>query len=172
MKKTIILGAACLMATTSAISWAQTNRSQAWRCPGNYYTNDSQEARSLGGCERVGDRITVIHENRSRGGGTPRPQAGGNTPRPAPQANMQIDPSAQNRRDNDARTLLEMELSHKQNELTLLQSQFNNGQPERLASEVDNDASYEARVERLRSEIERKLADISSIQNELDRHTR
>ena len=183
MKKVFILGVICLAIQAGSVSWAQ---SRAWRCPGNYYTNSSEEARKIGGCTQLDDsKITIINRGGSgSSSGASRPSTGGGSTGTSSGGALRVDsssntsttpaprlvtPGEQQSRDGDARRLLELELSNKQNELAMLQREYNDGKPERLLSEAQDDTQYQNRVERLSREIESKVADINAIQNELNR---
>lgn len=149
---------------------------QAWRC-GNHFTNNPAEAKSMGNCVLLEDRLTIINGPSSssgsrNSGSTPSrsaPQPSSSLPPRNVNAPMQIDASVQTSRDSTARQLIEAELSKKQSELAMLQSQYNNGFPPRLASEVGDDAAYEARANEMSRTIERKVAEIAQIQAELAR---
>jgi hypothetical protein len=145
------------------VSSAQARRT-GWRCPGNVYTNDQNLVKKLGNCQELNVTLTVMRPP----GAAPRSSGGGAQARPA-NTNMQVSSGQQGSLDSDAKKLIEAELSKKQSELAMLQSQYNNGQPERLLIEAKDDAAYQARVERLSREIEKKVAEIASIQNELSR---
>lgn len=179
MIKAAMVGLMCAVAQMAMPALAQSG---AWRCPGNYYTNSAAEARELGGCTKIeAGNVTVISTGgrtspRSNPPAQPRPQ--GTTPSSGGSSSIatngggsdtRVSPQVQQQRDGDARKLLELELNNKQNELTLLQREYNSGEPERLLSEANDDAKYQSRIERLSREIERKVADIQAIQNELSR---
>ena len=147
------------------VSLAQSRRT-GWRCPGNVFTNDQNLVRKLGNCEELNVTLTVMNP----GGGTSGGGGGGGATQARPaNTNMQVSSGAQQRRDSDAKKLIEAELSKKQSELAMLQSQYNSGSPERLLVEAKDEVAYQARVDRLSREIEKKVAEIASIQNELSR---
>lgn len=146
------------------VSSAQARRT-GWRCPGNVYTNNQALVKKLGNCQELNVTLTVMP---SKGRGAARPAGGGSTQaRPANDNTMRVTPGQQTSRDGDARKLIEAELDKKQSELAMLQTQYNNGEPERLLSEAKNDVAYQERVARLSGEIERKTAEIIAVQNEL-----
>lgn len=173
MKKISMISAVCITAIFASLSSASWAQARAWRCPNNHYTNVAKEAQEIGGCTLVeGGNITVVNMN----GGPVRgrtPSISGSstsrTPVVSSSPGMQVSTSVQGNRDSDALKLLEIELSNKQNELAMLQSQYNSGNPDRLMIEANDEAMYQARVERLSREIERKVADINAIQSEISR---
>jgi len=103
------------------------------------------------------------------------------TPKPAPRTNApvaansrgdgrdgnsKVDPNAQKQRDGDARKLLEAELKREEGRLAEMQTEFNNGEPERQGGER-NYQKYADRVAEMRSAINRKEEDIAAIKREL-----
>lgn len=175
VKNIIFVGSMLCALAVAAPSLAQSR--QAWRC-GNHFTNNPAEAKSLGNCILLEDRLTIINGgsgssggSRSTGGGAPRATSQPSVPPPSRGVSMpiQIDPSVQTSRDSTARQLIEAELDKKQAELAMLQSQYNNGFPPRLASEIGDDVAYDARANAMSSAIERKVAEIVQIQAELSR---
>lgn len=162
----LLLGSIALLNVSSAQA-----RRTGWRCPGNVYTNDQNLVKKLGNCQQLDVTLTVMPGGRS--GARARSQGSGGTStqaRPATDSSMRVAPAQQQSRDSDAKKLIEAELSKKQSELAMLQGQYNSGKPERLASEIANEAAYQERTERLSREIERKVSEIAAIQNELSRH--
>lgn len=160
----LLLGSIALLNVSSAQA-----RRTGWRCPGNVYTNDQNLVKKLGNCQQLDVTLTVMP---SKPGTRVRSQSSGGTStqaRPATDSSMRVAPAQQQSRDSDAKKLIEAELSKKQSELAMLQGQYNSGKPERLASEIANEAAYQERTERLSREIERKVSEIAAIQNELSR---
>lgn len=75
-------------------------------------------------------------------------------------------------RDLSARTIIESELHKANSRLNELIKEFNNGQPEKLASEVNNEQRYQNRIIEIKANIARTHIDIQSIQRELSRMAR
>lgn len=180
-KSTIIISLGILISCSSTATWAQ---GRAWKCSGNYYTNDSQEAKKMG-CEQVKDaNVTYVNYGTTSRPttGTPSTASGGNTLRtPTPtrtatpplynpnSSPTQVSEKEQQGLDSGAKRLLERELQNEQNALTKLQQEYNNGAPERYLSEAEDDTLYQVRVDRLSREIEVKVANIVAIENEIAR---
>ena len=107
-------------------------------------------------------------------GGTGHGRAG--TARAAPArrraASARAEPSAGSTRrrsatrDSDARRILEDELQREEARLDELRKEYNNGEPERRASER-NYQSYLDRVAEMKAGIARKESDIAAIKREL-----
>lgn len=155
-KKTVVFALIAVASVSMLQISSAQNRRKGWRCPGNVYTNDQNLVRQLGGCEELNVNLTIMGPNGQRPRSTPSsPRSSGATF--TPQTGL----------ESDARKLIEAELSKKQSELAMLQGQYNNGQPERLMSEANDDSAYQARVFSLSQQIERKIAEIAAIQNEL-----
>lgn len=171
-KSTIIISLGILISCSSATAFAQ---GKPWKCPGNYYTNDSQEAKKIGGCELVTDgSVTVINKG---GGGSYSSGGGGGSTTAKPPINRtptggipQISAEEQSNRDQGAKRLLENELQNEKAALAKLQQEYNNGTPARLLSEANDDSLYQIRVDRMGREIGLKTTNIVAIENELARH--
>jgi hypothetical protein len=161
--RTIFASVTTLALLMPAAVWAQGS-SVVYRCPGNVYTSDQEISAKQAiekGCKTIeGAPITVIQGSRPRTG-NPVPAASG--PRPA---DSRVDPGQQRTRDNDARRILENELRAEQERLTLLQKDFNNGEPERRGDER-NYQKYLDRVAEMKAAIARKQSDIAAIEREL-----
>jgi hypothetical protein len=146
-----------------------------YRC-GNEYTN-APRAGTL--CERLATQtITVI------GGTRPVPTAQRPTllaePKvdsavrhsalPSPSAEpLRQTGSAQNERDAQARDIVNQELTKAREQLAQLQQAYQQGEPEKWASETRNHQKYLERVAALKAQIERTERDIDSLQRELAR---
>jgi hypothetical protein len=143
---------------------ASAQGSVVYRCPGNVYTSDQELPAKQAiekGCKTIeGAPITIIQGQRPRTG-SPVPPASG--PRPA---DSRVDPSQQRSRDTDARRILEGELNTEKERLTLLQKEFNSGEPERRGDER-NYQKYIDRVAEMKAAIARKQSDIAAIEREL-----
>ncbi len=161
---------ALLVAVTSA-SFAQ---SPIYRC-GNEYTNNPVNAQARG-CRLVeGGNLTIVEGLRpaapagdakaapGAGNGSP-PRAGG-----ARNGGERVDNAEQRARDSDARLILETELKRAEERLADLREEYNNGKPERLASERSNPQRYEERVQDLKTRIERAESDVAGIRREIGR---
>lgn len=167
MKKSAIIFILGISIFFSSTVFAQ---GRAWRCPGNYYTNDIQEVKSIGDCSEIhGGNITVMPSSGRGSANSSRSPSTTTTPSRSPSSNMIVSSDVQQGRDNDAKKLLEKELQNKQGELMKLQNEFKNGEPERLLSEANDDTLYQSRIDRLEREISSKVADIEAIQNEISR---
>lgn len=158
---TMRLIAACLLAAP-LVSVAQGGT--VYRCPGPpvLYTSEitDKEARERG-CRTIeGAPITVVAPPRR----TPVP---GTSPS-AKSEGPKVDPKEQQKRDSDARAILEAELRREEDALAALLKEFNNGEPDRRGDER-NYARYQERVEEMRNSIARKQADIAALRRELSK---
>lgn len=144
------------LAGTCSLSWAQTT----WRCSGNYFTNNADEARQIGNCKPLnGEGLTVISSPPPREGETTQQN---DSTRQRDEAQRQ-----QERVRAQQRANLQTQLSQRQQELAALEAEYNNGEPARLGSER-NYQRYLDRVERLKGEIAQKRAEIEKIRQQLD----
>lgn len=130
-----------------------------YRCPGNDYNNtlSAREARERGCRTLEGTPITVIQ--------SPKPRS---VPAAASGAASHVDPAEQRARDTDARRILEAELQREQERLAQMQTDYNNGQPERQGNEK-NYQKYLDRVADMKTAIIRKESDIAAIKREIQK---
>lgn len=131
-----------------------------YRC-GNEYTN----AKPVGGrardCKLVaGSNVTVVPGTR-----VPKAAAPAGTVGSAPKA----DSAEQRARDADARLILQAELKKAQARQEELQKEYNNGEPEKQATETRNHQKYLDRVAELKASLARNESDIAGIRRELER---
>ncbi len=85
----------------------------------------------------------------------------------APSEFPKVDESTQKRRDADRRQILGDELRTEQQKLSELNSQFNNGEPDRNGNER-NYSKYQERVQSMKEEINRTQQNVDSLQRELN----
>lgn len=139
-----------------------------YRC-GNDYTNNAADAKQRGCVVVEGGNVTVI-QNQAPRPSTSRSTNAGSREATAGVARASTIPAAtQSSRDNDARAILEAELSNKQAKLESLETEYNGGYPVRTALELRNPQGYLERVAALKAEIERTQVDIESLQREIAR---
>jgi hypothetical protein len=142
----------------SLASWASWAQAPIYRC-GNEYTNTKPEGRD---CKLLsGGNITVIQGTQAN---KPAPAS---SVKPAP-----ANPAAQaeqQRRDADARLILNNELAKARARQQELLQEYNNGQPDRQGGEARNHQKYLDRVERLKASLSRVEGDIAGIERELAR---
>lgn len=151
-----------------ASAWAQE---AIYRC-GNAYTNAPVD---VSRCERLATQaVTVISGTRPQSAQAAQaPQAAVlNAARPPAlpvTANPnQASPSAQqNERDAQARTILVRELEKVQKQHQTWVQAYNQGAPEKLASDLAAPQKYTERVVALKAAIDRAERDIDSLQREL-----
>jgi hypothetical protein len=134
-----------------------------YRCPGNVYTDaiTAKEAQEKGCRTLEGTPVTVIQTTRPREAKAVPLTASG-----ARSGEGRIDPNEQRLRDNDARRILESELSAENERLTSLLKEYNNGEPERRGEER-NFQKYLDRAAEMKAAIARKESDIAAIKREL-----
>ena len=154
-----------------------------YRC-GQEYTNAPREP---GLCEPLAPQaITVINGTRpapslaAAPAAVPtrstKPDPGAAEPASAGQALSPAVPARtldvqQSERDAQARTILTQELDKARAQLAQLVQGFNQGEPEKWATETRNHQKYLDRVAEMKAAIERTERDIDSLQRELARRT-
>ncbi len=135
-----------------------------YRCPGNpvLYTDtiSAKEAKDKSCKVLEGAPITVIQ------GPKPRVAAAG-AAAPSGPAGSRIDPAEQRARDSDARRILEAELKREEDRLAAMKTDFNNGEPDRVGNERNNQQKYLDRVADLKAAIGRKESDIAALKREI-----
>lgn len=157
----LVLAAAALLASPS---FAQE---RIYRC-GNEYTNSIKDAKS-GGCKLVeGGNVTVIQGSRAPNGGVVKVASVSQTPS---NSGQRVDNTEQRVRDSDSRGILEAELKKAETKQAELLKEYNNGDPEKLSSEVNNNQKYLARIADMKASIARNDSDIAGIKRELGRNT-
>jgi hypothetical protein len=158
---------------------AQDGNRPVYRCPGPpvLYTDaiTAQEAKDKG-CRTIeGAPVTIVQTPArplrpvAATTGATSSGASGNFAGTAPvarPAETRVDPNAQRLRDTDARRILSDELRADEERLSLLQREFNNGEPERRGDER-NFQRYTDRVAEMKASILRKEADIAALRREL-----
>jgi len=167
MKQKIVLVSCCLAAGIAALSNAVAQE-RIYRC-GNEYTNSAAIAKQRN-CQVVeGGHVTVVNTGEAK----PAAKAPSSTsPKPAASnRSVQVDPEQQKARDNDARAILQSELSKAQDKLNALKAEYNDGNPVKTALELRNPQVFNERVEALKASIARQEADVAGIQRELSRHS-
>lgn len=155
-----------IFALSSHLAYAQ---STIYRC-GNEYTNDATDAKARGCKVLIGGNVTVIqtakksNNSNSNNSTVISPKSNNNasnTPR--------VDDSDQRARDSDAKLILESELRKTEQKLEQLKKEYNNGEPEKMASEVKNNQKYLDRIVDMRAQMLRTENDIAGIKRELNR---
>ena len=133
-----------------------------YRCPGNVYTDaiTAQEAKDKGCRTLEGAPVTVVQGI--------KPRAAAAAPAGSRPADSKVEPNEQRARDSDARRILESELRTESEKLTMLQKDFNNGEPERRGDER-NFQKYQERVAEMKAGIARKESDIAALRRELSK---
>ncbi len=160
----------CLSVSVSVSVWADD---RIYRCPSPQngsapeYTNTLTPAQAQArNCKPVtGGNVTVMGQSgsrKNRGGGS---AAAATSPASAPR----VDAADQRVKDSDSRTILQSELRKAEAHLAELQKTYNNGAPEKLASEITNPQKYQDRIAELKAAIGRDESDIASIRRELSR---
>ena len=181
MKKDFSCLLAVLLMGIAGLStaWAQD---RIYRC-GNEYTNNPSQAKERG-CKLVeGGNVTVVQGTRASGAAASPPSAAAATSaasptRPAaskapaassPPNAPRVDLNAQRARDADARSILESELRKSEARLAELQSEYNQGAPQRNALDLRNTQHYMERTAALKDKVARAESDVAGIRRELGR---
>lgn len=84
----------------------------------------------------------------------------------SPSAFPQVDDATQKNRDTERKQILETELKAEQKKLTDLNTEYKNGEPDRLGNER-NYAKYQERTENLKQDINRSQQNIDALQREI-----
>lgn len=156
---------ALVVVVGSAAQTAVVAQERIYRC-GNEYTNSAVVAKQRNCPVLEGGHVTVVHGPGSTAAKPASPEA---KPAASPRT-VQIDANQQKARDNDARAILQAELSKAQEKLTALKAEFNDGNPNKSALELRNPQVFNERLEALKASIARQESDVAGIQRELSRH--
>lgn len=163
----VALGGCLVMGLVQTAALAQD---RIYRC-GNEYTNSAAVAKQRN-CQVVeGGHVTVVHTGDGNGASKPASQAAKPATSGGSARTVQVDPGQQKARDNDARAILQGELSKAQEKLNLLKAEYNGGNPVKTALELKNTQVYQERLDALKANIARQEADVAGIQRELARHS-
>lgn len=138
-----------------------------YRC-GNEYTNNVKDAKT-GGCKLVeGGNVTIIQSNRAPNGGVVKVAS---VSQSSSNSGQRVDNTEQRARDSDSRGILEAELKKAEAKQAELLKEYNNGDPEKLSSEVNNNQKFLSRIADMKANIARNDSDIAGIRRELGRNT-
>lgn len=143
---------------------------QTWRCPGNIFTNNRAEVQRIGNCEVIDNRISVILPDPSSttNNSTPDGASTGRDGMSAGERNnaRQAERQAQQdqAREQARQRQIDTQLRQARAELSALETEYNNGEPQRMGPEFRNYQMYLDRVERLRTEIGQKRAQIQALE--------
>jgi hypothetical protein len=151
------------LAVAAATSYAQT---PVYRCSGNVYTNDANEARAKGCKTLEGGNVTVVQGTRVNSSATVKVAT---APQTAAGPGQKVEADEQRARDSDARVILEAELKKAEARHAELVKEYNNGEPEKMGPEHRNYQKYLDRVAELKANIARAENDIAGIKRELGR---
>lgn len=171
------VAASLLAGGIGGIGFAAAQGSTIWRC-GNEYTNHPGPNPSARGCREVqGGNLTVVEGMRpatavgTKDGGVRNGagEAGGGAAGGARSPSERVDPDQQRQRDAEARRILEQELRRAQERLEQARADYADGKPPLLANERADSPRYQARVEDLRTRVERAEADVAAIRREIAR---
>lgn len=130
-----------------------------YRC-GNEYTNTMPSAQTKGCKLMEGGNVTVVKGTRASAPAGARSGAS---------AGQRVDANDQKSRDSDARLILASELKKTEMRQAELTREYNNGAPEKLASEAHNQQKYLDRVAELKASLDRNESDIAGIRREIER---
>lgn len=137
-----------------------------YRCPGNDYNNtiSASEAEKLH-CKKVENAAVTVIQSTDTGASA----AAAAPARPVPavaEAMSPADSAALRTRASNARRSLEGRLRSEEGRLSVLEKEFNGGEPERRIDEFDFQ-KYLDRVARMRSDISRKQIEIAELRREI-----
>ncbi|MFT6697799.1 MAG: hypothetical protein ACJAR7_000840 [Polaromonas sp.] len=159
----------------AAVSFAATAQNAIYRC-GNEYLNDAAVAVARG-CQMIeGGNVTVVPGTRvnsvEKAEASP---AVANAPARSVGRSAVVntrpstDAAAQRARDSDARSILLAELMTAQARLAEQQQAYNNGVPEKRATDTQHPQRYQERVNELKDGIQRYTGDIAGLKREIAR---
>lgn len=149
----------------AAAATAPLHAQTVYRCTGNHYTNDANEAKAKG-CKSIdGGSFTIIQGTRVNNAPTKVATA----PQTAGSSGQRVDSQEQRARDSDARLILESELKKAEAKQADLLKEYNNGEPEKLGPEHRNHQKYLDRVAELKASLARNENDIAGLKRELAR---
>ena len=146
---------------SSVASTASVAQDRLYRC-GTLYTN-ADKSRDPACTPLPVERITVVPAQSRESKSIPA------AAQSASRAATRVSSLAQTQKDGESRQILEAEWRKTRQRLQELQSEYNQGEPERLGSERSNPQKYLDRVAALQSSITRTEADLTGIRRELAR---
>ncbi len=162
----LLPGWAVLEAGLGQLAWGAT----VYKCPGPpmLYTDaiSAKEATEKGCTSLDSAPVTVIAAPPRRvgpGSSTVTPTAGSSS---SPAGAPRVDPAEQRSRDSDRKQILVAELKKEEQLLAAMQSEYNNGEPERQGGEK-NYQRYIDRVAEMKAGIARKESDVAALKREL-----
>jgi len=157
-----------ILVLVCAVAGNAIAQERIYRC-GNEYTNSAAIAKQRNCQVMEGGHVTVVHTDAGSNASSTKPQSS-EAKTVASNRSVQVDPSQQKARDNDARAILQAELKKAQEKLNALKAEFNDGNPNKSALELRNPQVFNERLEALKANIARQEADVAGIQRELSRH--
>ena len=133
-------------------------QSPVYRC-GNEYTNQVASDKAAA-CKLVSAvTVTVI----------PAPQSVRGVPATVPTTSTTSSSQEQKKKDADARWILETELKKLEARQADLQTEYNQGAPEKQGAESRNHQKYLDRIAQLKDSLSRNAEDIAGLRRELER---
>lgn len=129
--------------------------------------NNSNTAGKDRNCKRVDlPQITTIPAPKLPAAGPAKPASSSAAKSPSPGDFPKVDASTQKARDSDRRRIIEDELKREEGKLADLKKDYNGGEPERQGDER-NYQKYLDRAQKMKEEIARTEANVSSLRKEL-----
>lgn len=158
MKKIVMTAILGISAVATTPIFAQT-----WRCPGNIYTNERSEMQRIGNCEVIDNGISVIlPESNNTSGDAPSDGMGAADRNQTREAERQA--QQEQAREQARQRQVDTQLRQARAELSALEAEYNNGDPQRMGPEFRNYQMYLDRKERLRVQVEQKRAEIQALE--------
>jgi hypothetical protein len=174
MKKVLFFTVTAVALVTASVAARAQNA--IYRC-GNEYLNDAALAASRG-CQAVaggnvtvvpGTRVNLVEKEEASPAVASVPVRSVRRSQSFTAAPTATDAAAQRARDSDARSILLAELKSAETRLAEHQKEYNNGEPEKLGTEVRNPQRYQERINELKAGVSRFMADISGLKREIAR---
>jgi hypothetical protein len=138
---------------------------RVYRCPGNEYTNNANDAQKRGCKVMEGGNVTVVQGTRVTSAAAASTAGAAKSPPGSPR----VEGADQRARDGEARTVLQSELKKAEARQAELLKDYNNGEPEKQGSESKNYQKYLDRVAEMKADIARNESDIAGIRREIGR---
>jgi hypothetical protein len=150
-----------LLAAICASAHAHVHaQSDVFLCVDEHGNKEYKNTGTTKGCKRVDlPGITTIPAPK-------RPIVAQTAAKASPADFPKVDGGTQKARDNDRRQILLDELKTEEEKLTLLQKEYNNGEPERRGDEK-NYAKYQERTAAMKEDISRTEKNIDALKREL-----
>ena len=160
-----LAAALALVVALPVAAQATSDGGVMYRCPGNDYSNTISAAEAeKRRCKKVENAAVTILQPADAASAPPPPPA----PPAALETTSRADSEALRARASNVRRALEGKLKTEEGRLSVLEQEFNGGEPERRIDEFDFQ-KYLDRVAAMRTAITRKQIEIAELRREIDK---